>query len=201
MLVTPMLTPVLTIGLALSVGELRGGFEPAKLIGKSLLVITIISVFLALVIGVDSTDFLVAICTGVVASFAWAKKNLSEMLPGTAVAVSLVPPISLVGIWLSDWQLEEARFFLIVFIFNLFGVIIGAAAVFSYLKFYKVEKRVEAIVEEIEEEKAEKAEKKSAEKETREVHKDMRAESRKNANILENGEELVELDTDIEFDD
>jgi len=156
MLVTPMLTPVLAIALAISVGEVGALRRIGILIGKSFLIVIAASVLLTLVFGLPQNVltfentvrtavlyFVVALVSGVAATFAWARKEVAAVLPGIAIAVSLVPPISAVGIWLSALQFDAARFYFLVFLFNLFGIVMGSVVVFSLLKFYRTEKTIE----------------------------------------------------------
>jgi len=163
MLVTPVLTPVLLIALGLAIGELKSIKNTAVLMGKSFLIIFLASFFLSLIFGtgqeIKTFDnsmtaavlyFIVALAAGAAATFGWARKDLAEVLPGIAISVSLVPPISLAGIGLSRLSFTTVQFYFVVTFFNLLGVIIGGLVVFSLLKFYKIEKRVEADIKEIE---------------------------------------------------
>jgi len=155
MLLTPVLTPILLVGLGLSVGELRSMKEVGVLIGKSLLVILVSSFVIALVFGYPQDVyafedtaraallyFIVAILSGVVGAFAWARKEILDILPGVAIAVSLVPPLSLVGIWVSALDLATARFYFSVFVLNFVGVLLGSLVVFSLLRFSQIRKEV-----------------------------------------------------------
>jgi len=175
MLVAPVLTPLLLFGLAFSIGEFSVIKRVGRLMAVSFSIILVISFFLALVLGhnnevfeITSTIetallyFVVAIASGVAGTFALTRKELSEVLPGVAVAISLVPPLALVGIWLSDLEFGPARFYLSVFLFNLFGILVGSVMVFSMLGFYRTKEKVgrheKAEVKRIEKKKKQKEE-------------------------------------------
>lgn len=158
MLVTPVLTPLLLIALALSVGEPKSIKSSAILIGKSAVLIVGIAIVMALLFGSPRDGisfafdnslkggvlyFIVAVVSGVAATFAWVHKEVAEKLPGIAVSVSLVPPLSLLGIGLSTIDLELAQFSFLVFLFNLAGVILGSMVVFSLLKFYRTQQIIQ----------------------------------------------------------
>jgi len=96
------------------------------------------------------------VASGAAATFAWVKKESAEILPGTAIAVSIVPPLSLVGIRLAALEGGVARFYFLVFVFNLVGLIVGSLVAFTLLKFYRSEEKVKAEVKEIKKEEAEK---------------------------------------------
>lgn len=155
MLVTPVLNPILLIALGIATSKTEAIFRTGKLIIKSSLIIFAISFIAGLVFAIpDNGDFyrgslfdssftsaflyfLVAFTSGIAATFAWVRKGVTNILPGISIAVALVPPLSMVGIWLATLQLDLMRYFLVVFLFNLAGIIMGSMIVFSMLGFYK----------------------------------------------------------------
>lgn len=150
MLVTPILTPILVVSMAISVAEIRALKGPLYLILKSTLAVIAFSTVITLIFGVDKIDqvfvndlrtavlyFIVAAASGVAATFAWVRKEVSDILPGVSIAVSLVPPLSLIGINLGTLQFDTARFYLIIYMLNLFGIIAGSLIIFSLLRFEK----------------------------------------------------------------
>lgn len=167
MLVTPVLTPILLISLGITAGKPLLLRRTAILILKSIGVILAISFISGLMFNVpENTDFykssifdnslraaflyfLVALASGVAATFAWVRKETTNILPGISIAVSLVPPLSLVGIWLAALQGPLLRFFLFVFLFNMVGIIVGGLIVFSMLKFAESEKTIDQKVGEV----------------------------------------------------
>jgi len=179
MLVTPVLTPVLLISLGVSVGDLQVTKRVGLFVAKSFGLVIIAALFLGVVFGIDSHPtvfllddslrgavlyFIVALAAGFGATYAWVRKQISEVLPGVAIAVSLVPPLALVGIGLSQLTFEVIRFNFFVFFFNLLGVLVGSLLVFSLLRFYRVEKKVEEEEEKVQEEQEKKKEEKKKEK-------------------------------------
>lgn len=171
MLVTPVLTPILAISLGISTGKIVLIKRSFILIIKSTLIIFAISVLAGVIFSVpENTDFyksslfdnslrsaflyfIVALSSGVAATFTWVRKGVNDILPGISIAVSLVPPLSMVAIWFASFEFELMRFFLMVFLFNLFGIIMGGLIVFSMLNFYRSgQVIVKKVNEEIEEE-------------------------------------------------
>lgn len=174
MLVAPVLTPLLLFGLAFSIGEFAVIRRVGRLMALSFSIILVLSFFLTTILGhhrevFEITNtletallyFVVAVASGIAGTFALSRKELSEVLPGVAVAISLVPPLALVGIWLSDLNFELARFYLLIFSFNLFGILVGSVVVFSMLGFYQTKEKVELH----EEAEAKRIEKRKMEKE------------------------------------
>lgn len=151
MLVTPVLTPILAVALGSVAVDLALIKRTMGLMLKSFGIIIAGSFVLAFVFGVSQEVgilentfragvlyFIVALASGAAATFAWVRKDIAEVLPGIAIAVSLVPPLSLAGIQLSVFQFEVSRFYFIVFIFNLIGILLGSFVVFTLLKFSRV---------------------------------------------------------------
>jgi uncharacterized hydrophobic protein (TIGR00271 family) len=155
MLVTPVLTPVLALALGISASQISFLKRDLILLGKSFLIILASAFLVAVIFGAKGDSsfftntfktatlyFLVALVSGIAATFAWTKKELSEVLPGIAISVALVPPLSLVGIALSLADFESARFYFFVFLFNFIGIAMGSLTVFSLLKFHRTEKKI-----------------------------------------------------------
>jgi uncharacterized hydrophobic protein (TIGR00271 family) len=153
MLVTPVLTPILLLALAIVTTKPRIIRSTSKLILKSVGIVFAVAFLASLVFDVPNNTeffdsvlfnnnasaaflyFIVAFASGIAATFAWVRKEVSNMLPGISIAVSLVPPIALVGVWFAQLNFEHARFFLLVFLFNFFGLITSSMIVFSMLGF------------------------------------------------------------------
>ncbi|GBE16544.1 hypothetical protein BMS3Abin15_00365 [bacterium BMS3Abin15] len=167
-LVTPFLTPILVIALSISVGEMKAMRSLSFLVLKSAFIIIAVSFVLALLFGTQPDSlifgdslrvailyFVVAVTSGVAATFAWTRKEVADVLPGLAIAVSLVPPLSALGIGLSNFDFYISRLAFLTFTFNLIGVILGSLVVFSILKFHKSEQVIhkEAVEQEKESEK------------------------------------------------
>ncbi len=157
MLITPILTPVLLIALGFSIGDIGFVKKTGLFVGKSLFAVAAGAAFLGFLFGVNGEPslfvldntlrgavlyFIVALASGFSATYAWVRKEINEILPGVAVAVSLVPPLALLGIGLAGLQFAVIRFNLFIFFFNLIGVLVGSLIVFSLFKFYKVERKV-----------------------------------------------------------
>ena len=176
MLVTPLLTPILMISLAIVTGKLKALKIPGVLLLKSVLITVAASLLLTFAFGAGERAFavpntlrtaflyfVVAGAAGVAAAVAWVRKEVADILPGTSIAVALLPPLSLIGIEIGLLNLEAARFYLYLFLLNFVGIFLGAMIVFSLLKFKHASFMVERKVEEAEKKEAEKKAEKAAE--------------------------------------
>ncbi|HEY1095307.1 MAG TPA: DUF389 domain-containing protein [Glycomyces sp.] len=76
------------------------------------------------------TDHLAAaVATGFAGSIAIARRDVGDVLPGVAIAISLVPPLAVVGVCLGSRQPELALGALVLFASNMVVLIIAAVIV------------------------------------------------------------------------
>lgn len=162
MLVTPLLTPLLAVALGISVGEISLISRISRFMLQSFLFVAIGGFIMGLIFPVSEITWnigdtsiaallylIVAFASGIAATFAWIQKEVSAALPGIAIAVSLVPPIALVGIGFGKWQLDIAASYFVVFLLNLVGILAGSLIVFSMSKFNRSERKIKEKNEEV----------------------------------------------------
>jgi uncharacterized membrane protein len=75
-------------------------------------------------------DLGIAIAAGAAGAFAVSRADVSDALPGVAVAIALVPPLAVVGITLRAADLTQALGALLLFATNLVSIIITASVIF-----------------------------------------------------------------------
>lgn len=143
MLVAPLMTPLIAIGL----GLVQGNFDLLKAALKSMwrgVVVGLVLGFLLRVVipGSELTqqvasrgsanilDLFIAFFAGVAAAYALARPKMSGALPGVAIAVALVPPLTASGIALGsqDWTVAAGAFILLLT--NVVMIVLGSAMVF-----------------------------------------------------------------------
>ncbi|WP_456431047.1 TIGR00341 family protein [Nitratifractor sp.] len=80
-------------------------------------------------------DLLVAILAGAAAAYGYADSRVGKSLAGVAIAVALVPPLSVAGIGLGwgEWAMFSGAFLL--FLTNIVGIVLAAGTVFYLLGF------------------------------------------------------------------
>ncbi|PID52573.1 MAG: TIGR00341 family protein [Candidatus Moraniibacteriota bacterium] len=176
MLIAPILSPVLSIalGIVIADGKLisRSFFTLLKSTGWA---ISLSAVTTWLLWNFATSDFhtsltpeiieriqpsivylIIAIIAGTATAFARVKPDLSETLPGTAIAVALVPPLATVGIGIATLRLEVASGAFAMFVLNLIGIVLAAMVMFSMMNLYTkktiIAKTVEKADEELEKE-------------------------------------------------
>lgn len=75
-------------------------------------------------------DLVAALATGIVGVFAVVRSDISDTLPGVAIAISLVPPLAVVGLTLESGAPGEATGALLLFGTNVAAIIATSTVVF-----------------------------------------------------------------------
>lgn len=78
-------------------------------------------------------DLMVAVISGIVGAYAHAKSEIAKSLAGVAIAVALVPPLSVTGIGIGWGDLDMIYGSFLLFITNLVGITLAAAITFIIL--------------------------------------------------------------------
>jgi uncharacterized hydrophobic protein (TIGR00271 family) len=160
MVVAPLITPIFGFSLAMLVLRARRlGYALFSILAGSLLAIItailigflIFTIHGSLTIGTafltgvkpNILFFLVALLSGMAGAFAYAKPKTSGALPGIAISVAIIPPLSIVGLGISmrAWNLSYDAFLL--FVFNLIGIIFGSILMFIASGFGREETKVD----------------------------------------------------------
>ncbi|MGH3667165.1 MAG: DUF389 domain-containing protein, partial [Acidimicrobiia bacterium] len=72
-----------------------------------------------------------AIATGFAGAFGLARKDVSDVMPGVAIAISLVPPLAVVGITLQAGDPDGAFGALELFASNMLAMIVAGSILFT----------------------------------------------------------------------
>ncbi|MEE9537325.1 MAG: TIGR00341 family protein [Desulfobacterales bacterium] len=146
MLLAPLMTPIVS----LSMGILRGNIELFKdSIGKIVFGILIALLSSALItflfphkpitdemlarMNPTLLDLGVAIISGIAAAYSKSFKEIIQSLAGVAIAVALVPPLTVAGIGIGRWDFYIFYQAFLLFSTNLVGIIIAATYTFRIL--------------------------------------------------------------------
>lgn len=139
MIVAPLMTPILGTMLATVLGDranlarslllVLGGAAAAVLIGFAvgLLVQTAVlgstNAQVAARVSPRLIDLLAALGTGVVGSVALVRRDISDTLPGVAIAISLVPPLCVAGLVLESGSVAQFLGALLLFVTNVVAIL------------------------------------------------------------------------------
>ncbi len=155
MLVTPLLSPIL----AISLGVVIFNFKVFKRSFKIFIYSAISSMSVAFLVGhfnnfdigtitllnkmqVSYGAFFIAFVAGLAASYTWVKPDLNSILPGIAITVTLIPPLTASGLSLTLNNLDYFYRFLMVTGINVLGILLASILVFTSLQFYKSRKKL-----------------------------------------------------------
>ncbi len=161
MLVAPLLFPIMSLGMGIVTSSKEAISRSISTIGKSVLLVFVISFSIAFLMNAQTSTpvielastaslehFIIAFISGIVAAFAWVRQNTNASLPGIAVSVSLIPPLSSFAIGVSLLDKGIASGSLMLFIINLIGIAIAGLLVFSLFGFSNMQKVQEHVIRE-----------------------------------------------------
>lgn len=145
MIVAPLMGPIVGMAFAITMGNRR----LLKQAGFSVLTGALLTIFTAYlicsVLGISTLneeilqrtqptliDLAIGLAAGSAGAFAKTRREVADALPGVAIAVALVPPLSVIGIGISLWSREVALGSTILFLTNLAGIIVSGGLVFLW---------------------------------------------------------------------
>lgn len=76
-------------------------------------------------------DLVAALATGVAGAVGLARRDVAAVLPGVAIAISLVPPLAVVGVCLGDQRFGLAFGALVLFLSNLVAMVLAGTVIFA----------------------------------------------------------------------
>lgn len=158
MLVAPMLSPILSVAMGIGMGDFRLIYRSVRVIFFAVVYSLVFSFGTALLldrtepdqlnkemilrVGVSLESLLIALVAGVAASLSMIRVELHKFLTGTAIAVALIPPLSMSAIGLRMLDLEIFYLSFMQFFFSLCGIILSSLLVFSLSRFYVSKQKV-----------------------------------------------------------
>ncbi|WP_171212201.1 DUF389 domain-containing protein [Ruegeria sp. HKCCA5426] len=146
MLVAPLMTPILGIASAMVMGWLKRALFLALTVCTAAFLSVLLAWFLVYVADVPrgilipdqvlartdpgTEDLIVALAAGVAAAYVQINRSEASLLPGAAIGVSLVPPLSASGVLLYFGEPADAYEAGLLFATNLGAIILSACAVY-----------------------------------------------------------------------
>ena len=146
MLIAPLMTPLLGMALSATMGWLRR-FRRAAFVSLAGIVIAIGT---GVIVGavsphhVDVTtnaqvlsritptilDLAIAVAAGAAGAFALSRRDVSDSLPGVAVAIALVPPLTVIGLCWQQGEWAAGNGALLLFLTNVTAILLAGGATF-----------------------------------------------------------------------
>lgn len=146
MLIAPLMTPLMGMAISLVMGWPNRLLRSATLAFIGIAFAIFIGMILGLVSPADidtatnsqivartsptALDLLVAIAAGGAGAYGLSRPDVSDSLPGVAIAISLVPPLTVVGIAYSQGDMVAGRGALLLFATNMIAILIVGGLTF-----------------------------------------------------------------------
>lgn len=154
MIIAPLMLPIMGLAFGVSIGD-RHAIKTSLLVSLGGIVAAI-GVGFILTLPISSfihpenineimvrtspslLDLLAALVTGFAGAFAMSRHDVSDTLPGVAIAISLVPPLANTGVLLATNNFDLAMGSLLLFITNYLAILLTGAALYGIMGFPKV---------------------------------------------------------------
>jgi uncharacterized hydrophobic protein (TIGR00271 family) len=147
MIIAPLSTPIMGIALGLATREPGSAGRSARFVVSGGLLVIALGAFFGWglpgsfdllangqIAGRTSPgllDLVAAVATGFAGAIALARRDVGAVLPGVAIAISLVPPLAVVGVCLGDGAPRLALGALVLFLSNLVALVLAGTLVFT----------------------------------------------------------------------
>lgn len=146
MIIAPLSTPIM--GIALGIVK-RERVRAGRFVALGAVVVVLIGVLATVLIpgGIDLQgnsqitgrtsptilDLVAAIATGIAGAVGLSRRDVAAVLPGVAIAISLVPPLAVVGVCLGEGAVTMALGALLLFVSNLVALVLAGTIIFAAL--------------------------------------------------------------------
>lgn len=147
MIIAPLATPIMGIALGVAKGSWATGLGAAWFVLRGAILVVGVGVLFSLALpgsfdllgnsqissrtSPGFLDLVAAIATGFAGAIALARRDVATVLPGVAIAISLVPPLAVVGVCLGQGAVGLALGALLLFVSNLLALVLAGTLVFA----------------------------------------------------------------------
>ncbi len=149
MIVAPLMTPIMATTAALTMGQVGRASRALLLVGIGVVTVIALAALLGwLYSGVidfsnnlqitgrvspTMVDLIAALASGAAGAYCMSREDISDSLAGVAIAISLVPPLCVVGLSLQAGRMDEAAGSLLLFVTNFLAILLAGGAVLAIL--------------------------------------------------------------------
>jgi uncharacterized hydrophobic protein (TIGR00271 family) len=150
MIIAPLMRPIMATTAGLIMGDMRRAVISfltvvASVIGVIALAWLLTEINIATIISFETNtqitgrvsprliDLFAALAAGAAGAFAMSRDDVADSLPGVAIAISLVPPLCVVGIGLAEGEVGVAGGAMLLFLTNFFSILLAGGAVLGLL--------------------------------------------------------------------
>ena len=150
MIIAPLAVPIQGAAVAIAYGRLRPLLLSAAVVAGAMALVVALAALIAVVLpqlqppeqnsqitgraSPTLVDLVAAAATGLAGAFAVGRRDIGDILPGVAIAISLVPPLAVVGVAGVAGEWDSAWGALLLFLTNVLAIVVVGAAFFSSLR-------------------------------------------------------------------
>lgn len=159
MIIAPLMGPILGIAYGMVMGNRRLLKRSALTLGSGVFLTIFTSFVICNLIGLRAVqgeimarsqptllDLGVALAAGTAGAFAKSRRHIADALPGVAIAVALVPPLSVIGIGISLASNEIFIGSFLLFLTNLIGIVFSGGVVFLTQEYGSLKRAKEGFI-------------------------------------------------------
>jgi uncharacterized hydrophobic protein (TIGR00271 family) len=149
MIIAPLMTPIMGTTTGILTGNMQRALNRFFLVIGGVVVVIVLAWLMGLLYqGVisfsDNTqitsrisprfiDLVAALASGAAGAFCLSRDDIADSLPGVAISISLVPPLCVVGISISQGQWPAAEGAFLLFMTNFLAILLAGGAVLAIL--------------------------------------------------------------------
>ncbi|MGK7951258.1 MAG: TIGR00341 family protein [Xenococcaceae cyanobacterium] len=153
MIIAPLMGPIVGMAYSVAMGNRKLMRRSSLTVLKGIILTIVASWLTASIIGLETVeseilsrtnptliDFGIAMAAGMAGAFANTRRSISDAIPGVAIAVALVPPLSVVGIGLGLGEIQIAMGASLLFSTNLVCIIFFSSLVFLFQSYGNIDR-------------------------------------------------------------
>jgi len=149
MIVAPLMTPIMAVAAALVTGQVDRAIRSLGLVVAGVVTVVALSWLMGVIypgfLSFDTNsqitgrtsprliDLVAALASGAAGAFCMSREDVSDSLPGVAIAISLVPPLCVVGLSIANGQYDDAAGAMLLFLANALAILLAGGGLLVVL--------------------------------------------------------------------
>ncbi|KQR08588.1 TIGR00341 family protein [Cellulomonas sp. Leaf334] len=147
MIIAPLATPIMGLALGLAKGRPRAALQSVWFVVRGVVLVVAVGALFSLLVPTTFDllansqiasrtspgllDLVAAVATGFAGAIALARRDVAAVLPGVAIAISLVPPLAVAGVCLGDGAPSLAGGAMLLFVSNVVALVLAGTLVYA----------------------------------------------------------------------
>ena len=153
MIIAPLMGPIVAIAYSVAMGNRKLLRRSSLTLLKGISLTIVASWLTASIIGLETVeseilsrtnptliDFGIAMAAGMAGAFTQTRRSIADAIPGVAIAVALVPPLSVIGVGLALGEQAIALGSSLLFLTNLICIVFFGSLVFLFQSYGNIDR-------------------------------------------------------------